>query len=123
MTDGSTARPAGVEERGERMPPADPERDPLFRGLIILMAVALVVMLLFNGLSKRSTAGTSADSAATETSANSSMPGMADQTGSTDSMSSDQMAAMHEKSMKAYPGKTAGLGGQVLHQTIEKGIN
>ncbi|HYT81145.1 MAG TPA: multicopper oxidase domain-containing protein [Actinomycetota bacterium] len=105
------------------MPPADPERDPLFRGLIILMAVALVVMLLFNGLSKRSRAGASAASAATQTtSANSSMSGMADQTGSTDSMSSDQMAAMHERSMKAYPAKTVGLGGQVLQPTMEKGV-
>src|SRR6266540_7081154 len=106
--------PPGSRREERRMPPADPERDPLFRGLIILMAVALVVMLLFNGLSKRSRAGASAASATQTTSANSSMSGMADQTGSTDSMSSDQMAAMHEKSMKAYPAKTAGLGGQVL---------
>ncbi len=104
------------------MPRTDPERDPLFRGLVIVMAAAVVVMLLFDGLSRRSaTPAASSAAAATRGTAASSMSGMSDQ-GSGDSMTGDQMAAMHERSMKAYPAKTQGQGNQVLKPEMATGV-
>ena len=104
------------------MPPSDPEHDPLFRGLVMLMAVAVVVMLLFDGLSRRNPTSPSASPSSTTTgSAASAMSGMSEQS-SGDSMTGEQMAAMHERSMKAFPAKTQGLGNQVLKAQVVKGV-
>jgi FtsP/CotA-like multicopper oxidase with cupredoxin domain/plastocyanin len=41
----------------------NPERDPIFRGLMVAMAVAVLIALVFDGLSKRQTTTVSAESA------------------------------------------------------------
>src|SRR5438552_3466432 len=102
------------------MPPTNPERDPLFRGLIALMAIAVIVMLISAGIGKRNTAG--ASSPAAVSGGPSGMSGMAEQAASGDSMSAEQMAAMHERSMKAYPAKTQGQGDQVLPPDVVNGV-
>jgi FtsP/CotA-like multicopper oxidase with cupredoxin domain len=98
------------------MPPIDPERDRLFRTLVVLMALAVAVSLVFDGITKRTAGAT--DSATTSTTTGS-MPGM---TGSMDAMTADQMAAAHATSMKAFPAQTQGQGNQVLVPEIEHGV-
>lgn len=104
-------------------PPTDPARDPLFRGLVLLLAVAVVVMMGFNALyrgrSIASSAG-SADTGAAISTSHQESTGTAH--GSGGEMTAEQMAASHEESMTAYPAKTAGLGGQVLEPAVENGI-
>jgi manganese oxidase len=100
----------------------DPERDPLFRALVLAMAVALVVALAFDAVgrhrsSAEASSNTTATSATSSTSAMSHMGG-----GSMGSMSAQQMAVMHERSMKAFPAKTRGQGNQVLRPTVVNGV-
>jgi manganese oxidase len=104
------------------MQPTDPQRDPLFRALVILMGVAIIAMLVLDGLSKRqatASPGPASSGASGVTSGMSAMPG---QGGSADSMDARQMAAMHEQSMKAFPAKTQGLGNQVLQGRMVNGV-
>jgi FtsP/CotA-like multicopper oxidase with cupredoxin domain len=104
------------------MSPSDPERDPWFRGLVVAMAVAVVVMLLFDGLSRRNSPPASASTVSTTTGGpTSGMSGMGEGS-SGDSMTGEQMAAMHERSMKAYPAKTRGQGNQVLKPEVVNGV-
>jgi FtsP/CotA-like multicopper oxidase with cupredoxin domain len=42
--------------------------------------------------------------------------------GSEGTMTAEQMASMHEDSMKAFPATTKGLGGQILEPTVEDGV-
>jgi FtsP/CotA-like multicopper oxidase with cupredoxin domain len=102
------------------MAPTDPERDPLFRGLILLMSLAVVVMLLFNALSRRS--GPQAAGTATELAPVTGIQGMNSSGDSSGSMSAQQMAAMHQRSMEAFPARTAGTGGRVLRPEIVNGV-
>jgi len=123
MTVRTTAAPPRPRREETTVSPTDPERDPLFRGLIALMAVALVVMIVFVGLSKRNTTGAGAAPASAEAAGDSSgTSGMAGQSGSIDSMSAEQMAAGHEQSIKTYPAKTQGQGNQILQTQIVNGV-
>jgi manganese oxidase len=99
----------------------DPERDPLFRALVVAMAVALVVALAFDALGRREPAAEASGSTPASPSSPSTMSGM-DGSGSMASMSAPQMAVMHERSMKAYPAKTRGQGNQVLRPAVAKGV-
>jgi FtsP/CotA-like multicopper oxidase with cupredoxin domain len=96
---------------------SNPEKDPLFRFLAILTVAALLVMMGFNALYR----GRS-DASPTEASAPPATRDMSAPSGQMGSMSAQQMATMHEASMKAYPAKTEGLGGQVLEPTMEDGV-
>jgi FtsP/CotA-like multicopper oxidase with cupredoxin domain len=116
---GNSGRAAAVQ-KGTHMPPTDPERDPLFRGIVILLAVAVVLMLGVDAFSKAKP-DASASTAGITTPAPT-MKGMSGGNDSTDSMSAEEMAAMHEKSMKAFPASTQGLGNQVLQPEIVDGV-
>ncbi|MGH2554608.1 MAG: multicopper oxidase family protein, partial [Actinomycetota bacterium] len=103
--------------------PIDPEKDPLFRGLVLLLAVAVVVMMGFNALYRgRSVApsAASADTAAAASATDQDSAGTVHRGGG--HMTAEQMAASHEESMTAFPAKTAGRGGQVLEPTVENSV-
>ena len=97
----------------------NPEKDPLFRFLAVVTVAALVVMmganLVYRGRSS------SAASSFPQAGAESGMP-MSHGSGASGSISAEQMAAMHETSMKAFPAKTAGLGSQPLTPSFENGV-
>jgi FtsP/CotA-like multicopper oxidase with cupredoxin domain len=99
-------------------PPADPERDPLFRGLVLLLAASLVVMMGFNALYRGRTSTASASTATP--SPTTSMAGHEMSGGG--HMTAEEMAASHKASMTAFPATTAGLGDQVLEPTIQDGV-
>ena len=106
-------------------PNVNPERDPVFRALVALIAIGMVAAFVFAGLTNRNKA---AATSTTSPSASSSMGGMdtGSSTGSTGgsmgTMTADQMAAAHKKSTLAFPAKTAGLGGQPLSYTMDHGV-
>ncbi len=103
------------------------ERDPVFRSLVVLMAVALVVTMAFNAVSHRhstaeaSTATQAPSSTQAQTSASGSGSSMT-MSGDMSSMTAQQMADGHKASMTAYPASTAGVGGQVLEPTLDHGV-
>lgn len=100
---------------------ADPERDPLFRGLVLLMALAITVTLALNVVFRQGSAAT-ASTGSGSTPTTQPTDDMSGMSGGSGTMSAAQMAKMHEASMKAFPAKTAGTGGQVLEPTVEHGV-
>jgi FtsP/CotA-like multicopper oxidase with cupredoxin domain len=88
------------------------------------MAVALVVAMGFSAL-YRGRSSAAADSSS-PTGSQAAMPAMTggsgDQSDPSGTMSAKEMASMHQASMKAFPAKTAGLGGRALKATIEHGV-
>jgi FtsP/CotA-like multicopper oxidase with cupredoxin domain len=98
--------------------PTDPEKDPLFRGLVLLLALAVVVMMGFNALYR---GRSDKDAAAASVSASDQGSPTADHASGAH-MTAEQMADMHEESMTAYPARTAGTGGQVLEPKVENGV-
>jgi len=100
-------------------PTANPEKDPMFRFLVVAMAVVLAVMLGFDAFGGGGSPASATDSTS-RASSTSSMPAMGGH--NSGSMSADQMAAMHKASMTAFPAKTQGQGNQVLRPIIRNGV-
>jgi hypothetical protein len=96
--------------RGEAMSPTDPERDPLFRGLVFLMAAILLAALIFDAISQRHPVRAGTPATSSETTVASTMTGMAGQGSPTASESAEKMATRHGQSMKAFPAKTRDRG-------------
>jgi manganese oxidase len=96
----------------------EPERDPWFRALVLLTVAVLVVMVGANLIYGSRSSAASSSSSESQGGTHSMSHG---DSGSSGAMSAEQMASMHEASMKAFPAKTQGLGGQLLVPTMENG--
>ena len=99
---------------GQRTSSAVVERDPWFRALTAITLLTITAVLLFDFVHGRG--GTPAAPSSSSTA----MSGMT--SGSAETMTAEQMAAMHKASMVAFPAKTAGLGNQVLQPQLVNGV-
>jgi manganese oxidase len=97
----------------------DPEKDTLFRALVMLLVLGLIVMMGFNSVYRGRSEATAAVPAATTSEGEHSSSGGSH---SSDGMTAEEMAASHEASMTAFPATTQELGGQVLEPRMEDGV-
>jgi FtsP/CotA-like multicopper oxidase with cupredoxin domain len=96
------------------------EKDPVFRGLIALMALALVVTLGFDGFARL--IQSDRVGALDTSSSRSAVTSHTTDTGVVDEMSAQEMADAHKVSTAAFPAKTEVQGNQILQPEVVDGV-